>query len=282
MSLEITNDYGHTGLQHRRAETAAHLDRYFELGQHHCVSVSLTPSLSLSVPFFVSIPSSPCIPHHSLSFTHRHTHILAHIHAHLLSFTTAVHKGPKNPNCLAVFVCGRDSSGNRLLSEDEDSWGDSWGGDWGKDDSNPASGKPQKQSKSASNSDWSAGNDDDLEAWLNEDSPYKGMLNKEKPNKKTTAPTTKEAKRPSSGTKTKSSSKGDDWNDVEWDSGFTSPGKQKEPLVGNLLDLGTDDTATSSGKASSGWDNEVWADDDDEWQTLDLDSGSAPKGKKSS
>lgn len=177
----------------------------------------------------------------------------------------------------------RDSSGNRLLSEEEDSWGDSWGGEWGKDESgggNTSGGKSQKQAKTANSSDWTAGNDDDLEAWLNEDSPYKGMLSKDKPSSKKAS---KESKRPSSGSKNKSSaSKGGDWNDADWDSGFTSPGKQKEPLVGNLLDLGNDDGGTSSGNTNSGWDNDVWADDDDEWQTLDLNSGSGSKGKKSS
>ena len=51
--------------------------------------------------------------------------------------------------------------------------------------------------------------------------------------------------------------------------------------VGNLLDFGNDDGGASSGNTNSGWDNEVWA-DDEEWQTLDLDSGSGSKGKKSS
>ena len=180
-------------------------------------------------------------------------------------------------------VC-RDSSGNRLLSEEEDSWGDSWGGEWGKDESgggNTSGGKPQKQAKTGNSSDWTAGNDDDLEAWLNEDSPYKGMLSKDK-DKTSGKKVPKESKRPSSGSKNKSSApKASDWNDAEWDSGFTSPGKQKEPLVGNLLDFGNDDGGASSGNTNSGWDNEVWA-DDEEWQTLDLDSGSGSKGKKSS
>ena len=61
------------------------------------------------------------------------------------------------------------------------------------------------------------------------------------------------------------------WNDAEWDTGFSSPGKkQKEPLVGNLVDL-SDDPAPVA-KDGSGWDNEVWANegDDDEWQSLDI------------
>ncbi|XP_076462234.1 ADP-ribosylation factor GTPase-activating protein 1-like isoform X2 [Babylonia areolata] len=183
-----------------------------------------------------------------------------------------------------------DSSGNRLLSEEEDSWGDSWGGEWGgQEDSNGSGGNKTagKAAKGSAGNDWSAGNEDDLEAWLNEDSPYRSMLNKEKAAPKKTTP--RESKRPSSASKNKSSKGGNDWNDAEWDSGFTSPGKQKEPLVGNLLDLGTEEAGGSGGGsggnsgAGSGWDNDVWADDDDEWQTLDLDSGSsASRGKKSS
>nr|KAG5709552.1 hypothetical protein BaRGS_001602 [Batillaria attramentaria] len=177
-----------------------------------------------------------------------------------------------------------DSSGNKLLAEDEDSWGDSWGGDWQKDDSGGGGGGGGKGSKGQkpSSNDWTAGNEDDLEAWLNEDSPYKGMLGKE--SKSSAKKASKDSKKPSSASKSKPSSastnKGSDWNDIEWDTGFSSPAKQKEPLVGNLLDLGHDDGNGSSTNANSGWDNEVWADDDDEWQTLDLDSRS--KGKKSS
>ncbi|XP_025109780.1 LOW QUALITY PROTEIN: ADP-ribosylation factor GTPase-activating protein 1-like [Pomacea canaliculata] len=170
-----------------------------------------------------------------------------------------------------------DSSGNKLLAEDEDSWGESWGGDWQKD-SGGVSGGSGKHQKLNSN-DWSAGNDEDLEAWLNEDSPYKAMMGKEKPQASATKKTSKDAKKMSSKAKT-SAAKGSDWNDVEWDSGFTSPGKQKEPLVGNLLDLSEGDANTCANtKADAGWDNEVWADEEDEWQSLDLDSS---KGKKSS
>lgn len=170
-----------------------------------------------------------------------------------------------------------DSSGNQLLGDEEDSWGESWSSDWQKDDG--SAGKGGKGNKS-NNSGWSAGNEDDLEAWLNEDSPYKGMLGKD--SKSSAKKASKESKKPSSASKSKpSSAKGSDWNDVDWDTGFSSPAKQKEPLVGKLLDLGQDEGSGVSASAGSGWDNEVWADDDDDdWQTLDL--GSGPKGKKSS
>lgn len=68
------------------------------------------------------------------------------------------------------------------------------------------------------------------------------------------------------------SSGGDGWSDVNWDSDFTSPQKQKQPLVGNLLDFGEDGEVVKG--TSSGWDNEVWADedDDDNWQSLEENS----------
>lgn len=84
-----------------------------------------------------------------------------------------------------------------------------------------------------------------------------------------TAKKTKEIKKASK-------NKEEGWKDVDWDSGFTSPAKQKEPLVGNLLDLGE----ASAGNDNGGWDNDVWAnDDDDAWQSLEVDSN---KGKKAS
>lgn len=71
----------------------------------------------------------------------------------------------------------------------------------------------------------------------------------------------------------KSSSGGDGWSDVNWDSDFASPQKQKQPLVGNLLDFGEEEEEVAKG-TSSGWDNEVWADedDDDNWQSLEENS----------
>ena len=64
------------------------------------------------------------------------------------------------------------------------------------------------------------------------------------------------------------------WDDGEWDSlGDIKSGsskKQKQPLVGNLLDLDEDNGV---GQGGDGWDNEVWAaDEDDDWQTLELDA----------
>ena len=66
----------------------------------------------------------------------------------------------------------------------------------------------------------------------------------------------------------------DGWDDADWgslgDSKSGSSKKQKQPLVGNLLDLDDD---SGVGQGGDGWDNEVWAaDEDDDWQTLELDA----------
>lgn len=76
----------------------------------------------------------------------------------------------------------------------------------------------------------------------------------------------------------------DGWNSEDWGPEISSSSssktskkpKTKDPLVGNLLDLDLNDdskTLTDSGANNSGWDNDVWADgDDDEWQSLELDT----------
>lgn len=70
----------------------------------------------------------------------------------------------------------------------------------------------------------------------------------------------------------------DGWNDVDWvNKKISSPNKQNEPLVGNLVDLSEDTTTPANG--NSGWDNEVWADEDDEWQSLDIGSSESSKLK---
>ncbi|XP_069127809.1 ADP-ribosylation factor GTPase-activating protein 1-like isoform X2 [Argopecten irradians] len=177
----------------------------------------------------------------------------------------------------------RDPSKNRLLS-DEDSW-DSWEGDWqdGK--------KNQKKSQSSSYSD--RGDDrnteeDDFEAWLNDEKPLQSKSSKQKKeendwdnwgdNDQKTNKSKKSS--PKNHSKKSSKSKGNDgWDDADWGDGFSSPKKQKEPLVGNLLDLGDDTPSQTNG--NSGWDNEVWANEDDmdEWQSLDLGTTESSKRK---
>lgn len=123
-----------------------------------------------------------------------------------------------------------------------------------------------------------------MEKWLNDETsttvPQK-LKEKKKPKPKPkeewddwkTESSSKTSSR-SSNSKSKSSTQDSEWTNVEWDSGFTSPAKQKQPLVGTLVDLGTND---SKGNSNSGWENDTWADDDDEWQSLDIDSNSTKK-----
>ncbi|XP_005110329.2 ADP-ribosylation factor GTPase-activating protein 1 [Aplysia californica] len=185
---------------------------------------------------------------------------------------------------------GDDSSKSHLLGDEDESWGD-----WGQDsDWSSSSKKPSKKNSS----DWSAGNEDDLEAWLNDDdtsglSPAAKSKNKKKndddwnswktdSSSKTSAKSSSSSSSLSSKSKKKSQksstavSSSDGWDDADWNSGLSgTSSKQKQPLVGNLLDLGEEEGSSagsrSRGGDNDGWDNEVWAqDDDDEWQTLDL------------
>ncbi|XP_041359984.1 ADP-ribosylation factor GTPase-activating protein 1-like isoform X2 [Gigantopelta aegis] len=169
-----------------------------------------------------------------------------------------------------------DTPKNCLLPGDDDSWGD-----WDEDES-----PGQNGNKRDKGSEWSAGNEDEYEAWLNDNnsSPSsKKLIQDEWDDWGSSSGGGQPEKPPSSSnrkpkeSKKYSKVKHDGWKDAEWDTGFTSESRQREPLVGNLLDLG--DTAGSGGTDNKGWDNEVWAnDEDDEWQSLELDS----KAKKAS
>ncbi|XP_033736871.1 ADP-ribosylation factor GTPase-activating protein 1-like isoform X1 [Pecten maximus] len=180
----------------------------------------------------------------------------------------------------------REPSKNRLLS-DEDSW-DSWEGDWqdGK--------KNQKKSQSSDYNDRGMSEDrnteeDEFEAWLNDEKPLHSKSSKLKKDENewdNWGETDKANKSKKSSPKnhnkksSKMSSKSSDaWDDADWGDGFSSPKKQKEPLVGNLVDLGEDISSQPNG--NSGWDNEVWANDDDmdEWQSLDLGTTDSSKRK---
>ncbi|XP_013417255.2 ADP-ribosylation factor GTPase-activating protein 1-like isoform X2 [Lingula anatina] len=58
--------------------------------------------------------------------------------------------------------------------------------------------------------------------------------------------------------------------------------KTREPATANLIDFG-DATATngsSDANPNMGWDNEVWANDDDAWEALEVDTSSKSKLKK--
>lgn len=162
----------------------------------------------------------------------------------------------------------KDPSKNRLLSEDDE---DSWGG-WGNEWENKSSKSSSRKSEGSSSTYDTKKAEDDLEAWLNDDdSLIKSSNSKPKPKKAEDNwddwdDSKKKDKVVKNDKKGKSS---DGWEDVDWNSGLSSSKKQKEPLVGNLVDLSEDTSVTTNG--NTGWDNEVWAnEEDDDWQSLDV------------
>lgn len=96
-----------------------------------------------------------------------------------------------------------------------------------------------------------------------------------------------------------------DWNNEDWGSNFSSPSKsskskeksakspkskksgakkekkKKEPATANLIDFGDDggDGGTEEKATNDGWDNEVWAAEDDAWESLESDSNALRKSK---
>jgi hypothetical protein len=153
-----------------------------------------------------------------------------------------------------------------LDNEEEDSWGgweekDSWNNT--KEPQTTKKNKPQKLSE-----------EDEFEAWLNDDTPLQSSKSKSKDGWDDWGEekTEKKSKKADKSVKKTGDllSGGDGWSDVNWESDFSSPQKQKQPLVGNLLDFGEEEV----GGTSSGWDNEVWAEDEDEenWQSLEENS----------
>ena len=208
-----------------------------------------------------------------------------------------------------ILLVFRDPSKNRLLSEDDDSWG-SWGaGDWHPGENSSSSGSSGKLRSPTSEFDPDSSSPattaaaqkkkemNDLERWLNDssldtDSPK--SKSKKTPSKKSdfnsdwddwqmgsaqgspmSTNTASSTHSSLSGSKKKVSPKPQQnnanknrmgWDDVPgWNEDFT--GKQKEPLVGNLVDLSSDSNQVQE---ESGWDNEVWAQEsDEEWQCLE-------------
>lgn len=172
-----------------------------------------------------------------------------------------------------------DSNKGRLLSEEEDLWGN-WSSDW----------HGNRNNRSQNSSDWGNGSpekrlvdnqdkeEDELEKWLNDETTTTVTQKKKKQKDEwddwKTEPSSKTSSRSSNSKNKSSTQENSEWTNVEWDSGFTSSAKQKQPLVGNLVDLGSDDT---KGNSNSGWENDTWADDDDEWQSLEIDSTSNKK-----
>ena len=157
----------------------------------------------------------------------------------------------------------RDQSKSKLLHDEDD-----WSG-WSDDKNN-----------------WNEvgdHDDDALEAWLNDDASAKSSKNKQ--NKMTSNDwqsldgADKKSLKSSRNAKKKETliNSNDGWDDVQWDDVKV---ERSEPPVGNLLDLDINDSVQSkdSTSANDGWDNEVWAEaDDDEWQSLDIDSSSKKK-----
>ncbi|XP_062579944.1 ADP-ribosylation factor GTPase-activating protein 1-like isoform X1 [Saccostrea cucullata] len=163
-----------------------------------------------------------------------------------------------------------DPSENSLLDNEEE---DSWGG-WEEQNSWQNNKEPQTKKK---NKPQKLSEEDEFEAWLNDDQPLQSSKTKSKSKDgwddwgedKTDKKSKKSDKNVKKGGE--KSSGGDGWSDVNWESDFSSPQKQKEPLVGNLLDFGEGET----GGTSSGWDNEVWAaeeENEEDWQSLEESS----------
>lgn len=166
-----------------------------------------------------------------------------------------------------------DPSQNSLLDNEDDSWGG-----WEETDSYQSKKEASSQSKKK-NKPQKLNEEDEFEAWLNDDAPLQSSKSKSKSKDEWDdwgeEKTEKKSKKSDKSVKKsgdKSSSGGDGWSDVNWDSDFASPQKQKQPLVGNLLDFGEEEEVAKG--TSSGWDNEVWADedDDDNWQSLEENS----------
>ena len=174
---------------------------------------------------------------------------------------------------IQLFTFWRDQS-DKLLNEEDDGW-DSWGQDGfnenKKNTQQTYEGIKQKE-------------EDEYEAWLNDETPLHSMEITSKKDEEnwnnwgeSESRTKKSSKNSPKDSKKSSSKKNITTDDFfgEFSSSPPSSGatkkqkEQKEPLVGNLLDLGEDNSVSTNGNAG-GWDNEVWANEDDEWRSLDI------------
>ncbi|KAL4236699.1 ADP-ribosylation factor GTPase-activating protein 1 [Mactra antiquata] len=172
-----------------------------------------------------------------------------------------------------------DPSKKKLLKDDDEwgGWTDDKNSGWNNDDENE--------------------DDQALEDWLNDDdkgsrsSKYKQSKNSNNEeswddwgqidgkDKKTIKSSQNLKKKESMKSKTNDP---DGWNVENWglDTSSTNKAHSKKPksnpLVGNLLDLDINDSqdlSAETGANNSGWENDVWADgDDDDWQSLELDT----------
>ena len=141
----------------------------------------------------------------------------------------------------------------RETSPDDDGWA-GWGDSWGKKNEGPQ---------------------DQWGSWSNESPSPTATSNNKKPSDE------------------------DGWSTDNWGSSFTSSPsskkaskpsgksrKKNEPDTANLIDLDrNDDAGLGDAGKDDGWDNEVWAqdnDDDDVWKTLELDSSGKDKPSRTS
>lgn len=164
-----------------------------------------------------------------------------------------------------------DQSKRKLLKDDNEDWG-GWSddknsgwkdGDENADDQALEDWLNDDESQSSKKQSKNSNNDESWDDWGPMDGKDKKSLKSSQNMKKKESLKTKKLE-------------DDDWTVEEWggnvSSNKNSSKKLKDPLVGNLLDLDINDSG-NTGANNSGWDNEVWADgDDDDWQTLEIES----------
>lgn len=143
--------------------------------------------------------------------------------------------------------------------KDGDDWGQGWGDDWGNESNESKSNHSKTSPAAEANEKW--------ESWSNEktspvqESPPQHDWNNDWGS--FDKPTTKSAKSKVNQKKAQAS----------------RTGKKGEPATANLIDFGGD--SSSKGGADSGWDNEVWAaEDDEQWESLEVTSNNQINSNK--
>ena len=206
---------------------------------------------------------------------------------------TSVHFQSLN---IEYYFCRSYDDGNKkpLLDspeKDEDSWS-GWGDGWGSKASPGAeeagsaggrgagagaggAGKTQPEDDGDAWGSWSnegspspaAGKTDQDDAWNNDDWGTGTGLTTTTATSATTTSTTKKSSSTSNHKKSSSSRSKHHKKHAK---------KTGEPATANLIDFGENNTEPAA-QNNDGWDNEVWAqeDDDDVWQSLELDSSSS-------
>ena len=181
-----------------------------------------------------------------------------------------------------VISCYRAMCGNKSRSEEAKGGGVSWSSKGCNNGSTSSSSDVGASACLENTTQWPV-DDDDLESWLNEDSPYKGMLSK--CSKKQTfvgkLPIGREARRSGSGkTKFEKVANSDvDWCKAGWDAEVSSSDRQAEqvPFSAPYSEPVSSAGIQSCANDTTGWDDDSWAQDDDEgddddWQAISLTS----------